>query len=56
MPERAVRPSKMGVSGVLLDTGVVGVVGMGVFEVDLDREGNEMVRLAVLRFVKFTKP
>jgi len=43
----------MGVSGMVLGTGVVGVVSMGVPEEDRDAEGSEMMRLgglAVLRW------
>jgi hypothetical protein len=51
---RAVILGKMGVSGIIVlrDTGVVGVVSVGVFEEDRDAEGNETMRLAVLRFAK----
>jgi hypothetical protein len=51
---RAVRLDKIGVSGV--DASVIGVVGAGVLEEDRDTEGNDTVRLAVLRLVKRAKP
>jgi hypothetical protein len=46
----------MGVSGALPNTGVVGIVVAGVFEEDRVREGNDTVRLAILRPVKFVRP
>ena len=53
---RAVRLGKMGASGIVLrDTGVVGVVGVGVFEEDRNAEGNETMCHAVLRFAKCVK-
>ena len=50
---RAVRLDKIGVSGVLSDAGVVGA---GVLEEDRHTEGNDIVRLAVLKLVKCVKP
>ncbi len=48
------RAAKLGVSGVLWDIGIVGVVSVDMFE-ERDAEGNETMRLAVLRFVKRVK-
>jgi hypothetical protein len=54
--ERANRLGKIGVSGILPDTGVVGIVTAGVLDEDQDMEGNDMVHLAMLRPVKCVKP
>lgn len=50
----AVRSGKMGARGILRDT-VVGVASVGVFEEDRDAEGNERLRLTVLRLLKRAK-
>ena len=42
---RTVRLGKMGVSGILRDTGVVGVVSASVLEEGRDAEGNETCTL-----------
>ena len=50
----AIRLGKIGVSGTDPDNGVLGVEGVGVFEVDLDAEGSDTVRqVTVLVLVKF---
>jgi len=47
---------KIGVSGILPDAGVVGIVGAGVLEEDRDKEGNVTLRLAVPTLVRCARP
>ena len=53
---RAIRLDKIGISGVLSDTGVVGIVGAGVLEDNWHTDGDDIVRLGVLKLVKCAKP